>query len=237
MFNFKLSNLSGSFAGVSLATVLGLTGVSWIGIEAIAPQVAQAYTARLDVELNRQEGETYQTMLRRAEAVARAAAQRAFDSDILVNDVAVTILGENEGAIAPILRLDVSRQSWRRQPDPQVWATYFPNVESLLDFESVAVNEENEAVDGDVSETEATDTENNQPGLPNSPLQPELFDPPNATTGDNPTSPELRDRPTTTTGNSDSTPEGFTNQPNTTDSVNPNPPTLRDVPTTTTNNP
>jgi hypothetical protein len=54
----------------------------------------------------------------------------------LVTDVAVTIVGENNGAIAPILALEVSRQAWRRRPDPQRWATYFPNTQSLLGFGS-----------------------------------------------------------------------------------------------------
>ncbi|MEC4982947.1 MAG: hypothetical protein SAJ37_15840 [Oscillatoria sp. PMC 1068.18] len=206
MLKFKLNNFSGGLTEISLAAMLGLTGVSWMGIEAIAPQVAQAYTARLEVELNRQEDETYRTMLRRAEAVARAAAQRAFDSDILVSDVVVTILGENEGAIAPILRLNVSRQSWRTQPDPQVWATYFPNAESLLEFENLAVNEENQAVEEEPAVPQTSEAESNEPGR---------FDPPNSTTGENPPAPESREIPTLTPDNSNSTPENSTTQPNT----------------------
>lgn len=45
----------------------------WLATNAIAPQVAQAYTARLDLSLERQAGENYDTLLRRAEAAARAA--------------------------------------------------------------------------------------------------------------------------------------------------------------------
>ncbi len=119
---------------VSLGAVLGLTGISWLTTAAIAPQIAQAYTAKLNVSLNRQLGESYESFVRRAEAVARAAAQRSFDGDVLVTEVAVTIIGENNGAIAPLLSLEVSRQSWRSRPDPQRWARYFPNTESLLGF-------------------------------------------------------------------------------------------------------
>jgi len=119
---------------VSLWAVLGLSGISWLTTAAIAPQTAQAYTAKVNVSLNRQLGESYESFLRRAEAVARAAAQRSFDGDILVTEVAVTIIGENNGAIAPLLSLEVSRQSWRSRPDPQRWARYFPNTESLLGF-------------------------------------------------------------------------------------------------------
>lgn len=122
-------------APVGLLTVLSFTGMGWLTIAAVAPQMAQAYTASIDVSVNRQIDETYESFLRRAEAVARAAAQRSFDRDILITDVAVTVLGQNDGAIAPILLLEVSRQSWRNRPDPQRWATYFPNTESLLGFD------------------------------------------------------------------------------------------------------
>ncbi|HBY79848.1 MAG TPA: hypothetical protein DEG47_23220, partial [Cyanobacteria bacterium UBA11148] len=77
-------------APFSFVVLLGCTGVSWLMTAMIAPQVAQAYTARVDISLRSQPEETYQNFVRRAEAVARAAAQRSFDGDILVTDVAVT---------------------------------------------------------------------------------------------------------------------------------------------------
>lgn len=119
---------------LSLLGILGLTGISWLGTEAIAPQSASAYTARLNVSVSRQPEESYRSFVRRAEAVARAAAQRSFDRDILVSDVSVTILGQNNGSIAPVLDLKVSRQNWRRRPDASRWATYFPDTQTLLGF-------------------------------------------------------------------------------------------------------
>ncbi len=122
-------------APFSFVVLLGCTGVSWLMTAMIAPQVAQAYTARVDISLRSQPEETYQNFVRRAEAVARAAAQRSFDGDILVTDVAVTIIGEHNGAIASVLLLQVSRQNWKSRPDTQYWATYFPTSELLLGFE------------------------------------------------------------------------------------------------------
>src|SRR4028119_1780266 len=86
-------------ASLSLLTVLSLTGISWLLGVAVAPESAQAYTSAVNVSLSRQPGESYQSFVRRAEAVARAAAQRSFDRDILVTEVAVTIKGENDGGI------------------------------------------------------------------------------------------------------------------------------------------
>lgn len=129
-------------APISLSAVLGLTGVSWLVAAAIAPQHVHAYTARSSVTLNHQPNETFQGFLRRAEAVARAAAQRSFDRDILVTDVAVTVLGQNEGTIVPLLTLRVSRQAWRSRPDPQSWISYFPNTQSLLGIQERTVASE-----------------------------------------------------------------------------------------------
>ena len=128
-------------APITLLTVMGFTGVSWLTTAAITPQKVQAYTANVDVSLNRQTGESFQSFLRRAEAVARAAAQRSFDRDILVTQVLVTVVGQNDGAIVPVLSLAVSRQAWRNRPDPQRWATYFPNTQSLLRFDESETEE------------------------------------------------------------------------------------------------
>ncbi|WP_414527374.1 hypothetical protein [Nodularia chucula] len=117
--------------------VLLLSPISlWILTEAISPQMVRAYTARLDLQIERMTDESYEATLRRAEGVARAAAQRSFDQDILATDVSVVITVESYGAIAPILALEVSRQQWRSRPDPRRWATYFKTTRSLLLFDT-----------------------------------------------------------------------------------------------------
>jgi len=107
----------------------------WIITETIFPQIVQAYTARVDLTIDRLPDEGYEAILRRAEMTARAAAQRSFDQDILVTDVSVIISVQSYGAIAPILTLGVSRQQWRTRPDPRRWATYYKYARSLLRFE------------------------------------------------------------------------------------------------------
>lgn len=106
----------------------------WAISEIATMQQAAAYTARADLIIHRLPEETYETMLRRAEAVARAAAQRNFDQDILITDVSVIVSGQNNGAIAPILELRVSRDQWRARPDAALWATYFKSTNTLLMF-------------------------------------------------------------------------------------------------------
>ncbi|MEH2286728.1 hypothetical protein [Nostoc sp.] len=121
---------------IPLVVLLISTVPAWFLMEAIAPQVVRAYTARVDLAIDRLPEENYETVLRRAEAVARAAAQRSFDQDILVTDVSIIVSVQNYGAIAPVLTLDVSRPEWRSRPDAQSWATYFKTARSLLFFEN-----------------------------------------------------------------------------------------------------
>ena len=138
MFSQKSCNLkSTKLFRWSLIALLGWSGVNWITWNAIAPRVVQAYTANRSIILTRQSQESYENLLNRAESVARAAAQRGFDSDILVTEVSVMVVGENSGEFAPILHLHVSRPNWRQQPDPEVWASYFPDAKSLLLFEEL----------------------------------------------------------------------------------------------------
>ncbi|MBE9228475.1 hypothetical protein IQ264_23945 [Phormidium sp. LEGE 05292] len=60
-----------------------------------------------------------QTIVRRAEAIARAAVQRSFDSDILVNDASVMVTCDNNGLMAPIISVKVSRSQWSNTPNIQ----------------------------------------------------------------------------------------------------------------------
>ncbi len=116
--------------GCAIVLLLAI-GVS--GLEgAIAPQSVQAYVARVDLGIDRLPNESYDSMVRRAELISRAAAQRTFDKDILATEASVMVVGRNAGAEAPILTLTVTREQWRSRPDPQRWATYYRNSLGLL---------------------------------------------------------------------------------------------------------
>lgn len=120
-----------SILSAGLAALLGGTGL-WLTEALIAPQASQAYTSRLDLFLARESGETYDTLLRRAEMAARAGAQRSFDQDLLITNVSVTVVAEGEGMTVPILALRVDRDDWRARPETYYWATYYRTAETLL---------------------------------------------------------------------------------------------------------
>lgn len=120
-----------SLLSAGLAALIGSTGV-WLTEALIAPQASQAYTSRLDLFIAREGGETYETLLRRAEMAARAGAQRSFDQDLLTTNVSVNVVVESSGITVPILSLRVDRDQWRARPETYYWATYYRTAETLL---------------------------------------------------------------------------------------------------------
>ena len=116
----------------SLMALLGYCGVFWLADQAIKPTIAQAAPDRISLVIDRQVGENYQALISRAEVAARAAAQRRFDSDILINEVSVIVIGSNQGLECNILSLNVTRNQWKSRPDPKQWAKYFPSAQALL---------------------------------------------------------------------------------------------------------
>ncbi|MGB3207465.1 MAG: hypothetical protein WBB28_20970 [Crinalium sp.] len=140
-----------SLVKISLVTLLGCSGVSSTITSAKAlPLIAQASTPgvvitptpnqanliQLQVSIARNPSESFETMLRRSEAMAKTFIQRSFDKNKSVTNVNLTVLGENQGSIAPIVSMRVNRQGWKRSPDPQMWATYFPNAQTLLGLQN-----------------------------------------------------------------------------------------------------
>ncbi|MDB9311511.1 hypothetical protein PN462_00245 [Spirulina sp. CS-785/01] len=122
--------------GRGLGGVLGIAVlVTPFTIQMVAPPSVSANTARQSIQLYRRGDESYKTLVQRAQIVARAAVQRQFDSDIVITRVQVNVMGKNNGIIAPILRLEVSRPQWQRQPDVNLWSTYYPISASFLGFE------------------------------------------------------------------------------------------------------
>ncbi|BBC23667.1 hypothetical protein ABRG53_1410 [Pseudanabaena sp. ABRG5-3] len=95
---------------------------------------AIAERREVDIRILVNQDEGFAVMTRKAEILARSAAQRTFDREVLVSDVSVKITAQNpyQDQAAIILQLIVSRSEWASRPDPKVWATYFPMAKTLI---------------------------------------------------------------------------------------------------------
>jgi hypothetical protein len=147
---------------ISLFVLVGCTGVNWLTTEIAFSQVVAVQTAEIDLSLAREKAETYEDFLRRAEATATKMIQSRFKQDASISELRVTINGENQGAIAPILSLKVSRSSWSTYPEIQRWATYYPDSKFLLGFEQQIAR----------PQPQTPPAEQPQPNQPQSPQQP-----------------------------------------------------------------
>lgn len=129
-----LSYRSAAWGTALVMTVIGGIGIpaAWVLQSALLPLTAHAYEARTDVTLELQGGETYSNVVRRAETVARDAAQRSFDRDVLITDVWVVVNVQNATGLAPLLTLRASRPQWSSRPDARRWSTYYPVTKLLL---------------------------------------------------------------------------------------------------------
>lgn len=115
------------------AMLLGATSIG-IGVTLSVPQPAAAYLTLQHVELQRRAGDTYESFLARGKAIASTAVQRQFESELLVSEVSITVLGKNNGSQAAVLRLRVKRSDWQRYPDSDAWTTVFTTAKQLLGF-------------------------------------------------------------------------------------------------------
>jgi hypothetical protein len=101
-----------------------------LGLSSMFPVLAA--TRRFSQQINHDS--SFEQMIQQAETIAQETANQAF-SDPSTTDIVVNIAGEQEGQIAPILFLNVTRENWQRQPSIQLWARYPGGVKRLLGFE------------------------------------------------------------------------------------------------------
>ena len=116
-----------------LTNYLLVSAIATISTMVIASS-AVAERREVDIRLLVNQDEGFTVMTRKAEILARSAAQRTFDRDVLVSDVSVKVTAQNlnQDQAAIILQLIVSRRDWASRPDPKIWATYFPMAKSLI---------------------------------------------------------------------------------------------------------
>jgi hypothetical protein len=123
---------SNPYFGQWMTKASQLTALSVVitGFCLFIPQMVQAETARIDdVTIDRQPDETYDSLIQRAESAARTAVEQSFARSSQITDVSVVILGQNQGVIAPVLAIGVSRPQWNSGGNE---FTYFNSARSLL---------------------------------------------------------------------------------------------------------
>lgn len=97
-------------------------------------QSAQAQGKQMNYILSSEGVRTFEGLVQQAESVADQSIRRGFAEDASLSSVSVKVMGERDGAIAPVLSVTVTRTDWQNHPTIQAWAHYFRNSTSLLGF-------------------------------------------------------------------------------------------------------
>ncbi|MEB3358972.1 MAG: hypothetical protein VKK04_19760 [Synechococcales bacterium] len=121
-----------SFALHRLGLVLALTfGGGMRSAQALPIAPASAISPLIYVERNANEG--YEAFVQRATALATVTLQQQF-ADPSRTEAQVTLIGQSNTAVAPLLTVGVTRSNWLTRPDAQSWARTYPEARQLLGF-------------------------------------------------------------------------------------------------------
>lgn len=162
---------------VGLFTLLGLGAGLWLVEAVLKPEIAAAYAIHVNLPVNRQRNESYESLVRRAEAVALETTQRRFYQNDQVTDVSITVVGQNQGEIAPVLSLKVSRPQWwsllnicsKDQSasscitNSQGWVKHFSDARVLLGFKDIAANAVNQTTPEQLTDSTSDQTRIDDP--------------------------------------------------------------------------
>ncbi|NET06983.1 MAG: hypothetical protein F6K16_20240 [Symploca sp. SIO2B6] len=102
---------------------------------------ALAQVRQIDLIINSNSSQTFESLIKRAENVAKTSIDQEFVENSNVREVTVTILGERNGQMVPILMMKVSRFDWQAEPSIQQWVRYLGDSEILLGFKEPPVSE------------------------------------------------------------------------------------------------
>ncbi|OKH28488.1 hypothetical protein NIES1031_04430 [Chroogloeocystis siderophila 5.2 s.c.1] len=131
---------------VTLAALVGLGGEVLGNFQAIAQttqpiSTTQVTPARMNLKVNRQPQESYESLMNRAETVAVTAVKQRFSQDRHTPAISVMIVADSYGAIAPVLSLEISRNEWQySKAETKDQMKYFSTAKMLLGFDSVPGN-------------------------------------------------------------------------------------------------
>lgn len=95
-----------------------------------------AQVAQLPLSISRSTNENFDGFVQRATTLTTSTLKNRFEREKSLNQLRVVVIGENDGAVAPVLAVTMSRQQWLSNPHPEPLINYFPDSKSLLGFDT-----------------------------------------------------------------------------------------------------
>jgi len=122
----------------SLSCLASLTVLScgWLTLNLVNSPVAIAQISQIPLTLSREPDETYPSFVQRATTLVATRLKNDFSKNSSLNELRIVVIGQNNGNIAPVLSVNMSRQQWLSNPNPQPLINYFADSEFLLGFDA-----------------------------------------------------------------------------------------------------
>ena len=142
--------------------------------------IVLAETKKTSQLIDSNDNNSYKILVKKAENLAEDTVNQEFKNNPEITEITVTILGERQSQIVPVLRLTVSRSEWQKNPDIDEFTRYFADAKFLLKFDN-----------------NGTATSDSQPKIPNSSPQTPVPPPPPPPSDSQPIVPQPPNKPST----------------------------------------
>ena len=103
-----------------------------IGSLGATESYAWAETGYFTLSIANSGKETYESLIREAETTTQAAITQGFAQNANLTEIQMTVLGEHNGQVVPIMTSTVSRSDWRDTSEIRQWTQYFQFSYALL---------------------------------------------------------------------------------------------------------
>ena len=97
--------------------------------------IVLAETKKTSLLIDANDNNSYKVLVTQAENLVKEKVNQEFKNNPKITDITVTILGERKSQIVPVLRLNVSRSVWEKNPVIDEFTRYFADAKYLLKFQ------------------------------------------------------------------------------------------------------
>lgn len=94
--------------------------------------IASAEPIERTFTLNSDGNESFETLLQQAEDLVKTSIEQEFAENPNATEISITVLGETQGQIVPLLRSTVSRSQWQNNSRMARWTKYFVSSSGVL---------------------------------------------------------------------------------------------------------
>ncbi len=102
----------------------------------LSPSPVWSQITQIPLTLYRQPNEEFNTFVQRATVLTSETLKQGFENNKNLNQLRVVVMGVNNGDVAPLLAVTMSREQWRGSGDVSPHINYFPDSQALLNFQT-----------------------------------------------------------------------------------------------------